>query len=100
MSDLKKFGIEVGLWVAAFFGSIVSLRKLPPKTSIIRRLIHVATGTVTAGYLTPVISEFFHPGSSIGFSAAFFIGYVGLQIVDMAWEQISKLKLLDFLKRK
>lgn len=100
MSDLKKFGIEAGLWVAALFGSVVSLRKLPPKTSVIRRLIHVASGTVTAGYLTPAIAEFLRPGSSVAFSIAFFIGYIGLQVVDMAWEQISKLKILDFFKRK
>ncbi len=100
MSDLKKFGIEVGFFVAGLIGSILSLRKLPRKLPWLKRLIHVGSGCVTAGYMTPVAAEFFRPGSFIAFSAAFFIGYVGLQIVDMLWEQMSKLKLLDFLKRK
>lgn len=100
MSDLKKFGIEVGFFVAGLFGSIISLRKLPKKLPWIKRLIHVVSGCITAGYMTPVVAEFMRPGSFIAFSAAFFIGYVGLQVVDMAWEQVSKLKLLDFLKRK
>ena len=100
MSDLKKYGIELGLFLAGLFGSVLSMRKLPKKASIIRRLIHVASGTVTAGYLTPLIAEFLRPGSSIAFSIAFFVGYVGLQIVDMLWDQVSKIKLLEFLKRK
>lgn len=100
MSDLKKYGIELGFFIAGFFGSIFSLRKLPERLPWIKRLIHVAAGCLTAGYMTPVAAEFFRPGSPIAFSAAFFIGYVGLQIVDILWEQISKLKLLDFLKRK
>lgn len=100
MSDLKKYGIEVGLFIAGLFGSILSLRKLPKKLPWLMRAIHVASGCITAGYLTPLVSEFLRPGSAIAFSIAFFIGYVGLQIVDMLWEQVSKIKLLDFLKRK
>ncbi len=100
MSDLKKFGIEAGFFIAGLFGSLVSLRKLPEKLPWVKRAIHVVSGCLTAGYMTPIAAEFLRPGSFIAFSAAFFIGYVGLQIVDMAWEQISKLKILDFFKRK
>lgn len=100
MSDLKKFGIEVGFFIAGLVGAIASLRKLPRKLPWLKRAFHVASGCVTAGYMTPIAAEFLRPGSFIAFSAAFFIGYVGLQIVDLAWEQVSKLKLLDFLKRK
>lgn len=100
MSDLKKLGIEIGYFLAGFIGGVVSLRKLPRKMPWLKRGFHVASGCVTAGYMTPVVAEFLRPGSSIAFSIAFFIGYIGLQVVDMAWEQISKLKILDFFKRK
>lgn len=100
MSDLKKFGIEVGFFIAGLFGSIISLRKLPKRLPWLKRLIHVISGCITSGYMTPLIAEFLRPNSSIAFSIAFFIGYVGLQIVDMIWEQVSKIKLFDFFKRK
>ena len=100
MSDLKKFGIEVGFFIAGLVGALVSLRKLPRKLPWVKRTLHVTSGCVTAGYMTPIVAEFLRPGSSIAFSIAFFIGYVGLQVVDLLWEQVSKLKLLDFLKRK
>jgi len=91
MSKLQEIGIEVGFWLAGTFGAILGLRKIPNDTPWYKKILNVASGTITAGYMTPFVNEFIHPKSSISYSIAFFVGYVGLQLVDVTWNSVSKL---------
>lgn len=78
-------------------GSLAGLRSVPG-TSWVSRLFNVVAGALMAGFLGPAIAEWFELNSSAMQSAtAFAVGLFGLSITVLITEQISTLKIADFI---
>lgn len=83
-------------------GSIVALKGTPGQTWT-ERLFNVFCGTMTAGFLSPAIAEYFSLASpNMQFAASFVVGLFGLNFVAMltAWIRDAKLSDIPFFNRK
>jgi hypothetical protein len=80
--QLRDLGINIGLLVAGFAGSLVMMKKDGHKDwfSTITSLL---AGTLSANYLTPVVVDFMNIGNSnTQYAAAFIMGFLGLHGVE------------------
>ena len=50
--DLTQFGINIGLVISGFFGSLITARK---GRSLKEQVVSVVGGTMGANYLTPLV---------------------------------------------
>lgn len=88
---LMSLGINLGLAISGFFGSLLILGKAKDWK---QRLLAVCAGTLSATYLTPIamdIVELGIEGAEHGF--AFILGYSGLTVVEhIEKKYINKIK--------
>ena len=79
---LMSLGINVGLAVSGFFGSLLLVGQ-QKQQSVREQIISIIGGTMSANYLTPVfIDTLKFENDSINFGVAFVIGFGGLKVVE------------------
>jgi hypothetical protein len=90
---LISIGLNVGLAVSGFFGSLLLVGK-QKNHSLREQIFSVIGGTMSANYLTPVVVNILGvKEESLRYGFAFVIGFGGLKIVEVLYEKyISKLK--------
>jgi len=90
---LISIGLNVGLAVSGFFGSLLLVGK-QKNHSLREQIFSVIGGTMSANYLTPVVVNILGvKDESLRYGFAFVIGFGGLKIVELVYEKyISKLK--------
>lgn len=74
------FGIKYASLLAGFAGGVVSLsfvRQLTKKQMI----LSVIVGAICAGYITPLVIQYFHFTSEVENGAAFLVGLTAMNIV-------------------
>ena len=80
MSKLEELGINLGLSVAGFFGSVFFIEK---GKDLRETLVAMCGGVASANYLTPVVSDWFGIDKiNHQFSVAFLLGFMGLKGVE------------------
>jgi len=80
VSKLEELGINLGLSVAGFFGSIFFIEK---GKDLRETLVSMCGGVASANYLTPVVSDWFGIDKiNHQFSVAFILGFMGLKGVE------------------
>lgn len=80
MSKLEELGINLGLSVAGFFGSVFFIEK---GKDLRETLVAMFGGVASANYLTPVVSDWFGIDKiNHQFSVAFILGFMGLKGVE------------------
>jgi hypothetical protein len=87
---LAGLGINVGLSVAGFFGSLLMLGK-SSAFDLRTTFTAIIAGTASANYLTPMVVDILRlGGTSYVFSIAFLIGFLGLKLVEAASKRLFK----------
>lgn len=82
---LKEIGIDVGLAVSGFFGSLLTIgRHRDWKTATAA----VLSGMGSATYLTPLVIELLPSSSSSQYAVAFVLGFLGLRGVELITEKL------------
>lgn len=83
MGDLlKDVGINIGLIVAGFFGSILMVGKTSSE-NLKSTLTSIVAGVASANYLTPIVIDMFKiEKESYTLSIAFILGFLGLKGVE------------------
>jgi len=80
VSRLEELGINLGLSVAGFFGSVFFIEK---GKDLRETLVAMFGGVASANYLTPVVSDWFGIDKiNHQFSVAFILGFMGLKGVE------------------
>jgi hypothetical protein len=80
VSKLEELGINLGLSVAGFFGSVFFIEK---GKDLRETLVAMCGGVASANYLTPVVSDWFGIDKiNHQFSVAFILGFMGLKGVE------------------
>jgi hypothetical protein len=77
---LEHIGINVGLAVSGFFGSLLTVGK---HKSWRTAFIAVLSGMGSANYLTPVVLQFLPNAENSQYAAAFILGFLGLRGVEL-----------------
>lgn len=85
--DLTQFGINIGLVISGFFGSLITARK---GRSLKEQVVSVVGGTMGANYLTPLVLNWMSLPDSAGHGAAFLIGFGGLKTIEVLFEKFTK----------
>lgn len=79
---LRDLGINIGLLVAGFAGSLVMMKKDGHKDWF-TTITSLLAGTLSANYLTPVVVDLVNIGNSnTQYAAAFIMGFLGLHGVE------------------
>jgi hypothetical protein len=87
---LSGFGINVGLSVAGFFGSLLMVGK-SSAFDLRTTFTAIIAGTASANYLTPMVVDMLRlQGTDYVFSIAFLIGFLGLRLVEAAGKKLFK----------
>ena len=82
-TEIKEFGIHLGLIAAGFFGACAMIAK---KGHINWKVTTVSlfVGMLSANFLTPLVINFFQiTNQNLQFSIAFLLGYMGLNGVEL-----------------
>lgn len=88
-TEIKEFGIHLGLIAAGFFGACAMIAK---KGHINWKVTTVSlfVGMLSANFLTPLVINFFQiTNQNLQFSIAFLLGYMGLNGVELAIDRGS-----------
>lgn len=84
---LMNIGMNVGLAVSGFFGSLLLVGKQKNK-NLREQIFSVIGGTMSANYLTPVFIDAFKlETESMKYGVAFVIGFSGLKVVEYTYEK-------------
>jgi hypothetical protein len=87
---LKNVGINIGLIVAGFFGSLLLINK-KSADNIKNTLTSIIAGVASANYLTPVVIDLFNvEKQNYTLSIAFILGFLGLKGVEMITSKFIK----------
>jgi hypothetical protein len=86
---LKSLGINIGLTIAGFLGSLL----LVPKQKNWRmQLLAVLSGTLSATYIAPVIIGLLNiEAPNIEYGLAFIVGFSGVKITEVLESKILRL---------
>jgi hypothetical protein len=80
VNRLEELGINLGLSVAGFFGSVFFIEK---GKDLRETLVAMCGGVASANYLTPVVCDWFGIDKiNHQFSVAFILGFMGLKGVE------------------
>jgi hypothetical protein len=90
MKDLlRDLGINLGLLVAGFAGSLVLVKQDGHK-SWFSTIMSLIAGTLSANYLTPLaITAFGLQNSSSQYAVAFMLGFLGLRGVEYILDKLG-----------
>lgn len=84
---LMSIGMNVGLAVSGFFGSLMLVGK-QREQNLREQVFSVIGGTMSANYLTPVVIDTFNlQTDSLQYGVAFVIGFGGLKVVEFVYEK-------------
>lgn len=84
---LVSIGINIGLAVSGFFGSLLLVGKQKNK-NLREQILSIIGGTMSANYLTPIaINLFGMNNESVKYGCAFVIGFGGLKVVEFFYEK-------------
>lgn len=84
---LMDIGMNVGLAVSGFFGSLMLVGK-QREQNLREQIFSVIGGTMSANYLTPVVIDTFKlQAESLQYGVAFVIGFGGLKVVEFVYEK-------------
>ena len=87
---LSELGINVGLSVAGFFGSLLMVGK-SSAFDLRTTFTALIAGTASANYLTLTVVDMLRlQGTDYVFSIAFLIGFLGLRLVESAGKKLFK----------
>lgn len=87
---LESIGINIGLSVAGFFGSLLMIGKTAAN-DLRTTFFSIIGGVASANYMTPAIVEALRLGDSeYILSIAFLIGFMGLKLVEMLSKKLFK----------
>lgn len=91
MNDiLKEIGINVGLIVAGFFGSLLMVNKNSTE-NLKTTLTSIVAGVSSANYLTPIVIDMFNvQKQTYTLSIAFILGFLGLKGVELIVNKFVK----------
>lgn len=93
MNRLEELGINIGLSIAGFFGSIFFIGKTDDIRST---LVAMFGGVASANYLTPVVCDWFGIEKiNHQFSVAFLLGFMGLRGVEKIAQRVFQHKNKD-----
>lgn len=88
--QLRDLGINIGLLVAGFAGSLATVKKDGHKDWW-TTATSLAVGTLSANYLTPLLVDFFAiKNSNTQYAAAFILGFLGLHGVEFVIDKFRK----------
>lgn len=90
MEFLHQLGIDIGLAVAGFFGSIVMIAKKFKKGEKVNKwqiFIQMVVGILTSIYITPVVLLIAKVEGNGAYGIGFVCGYLGLQGIEMLIEK-------------
>lgn len=83
--------------IAGLIGALIGLR-FAPGPGIVSRLVNVAAGAVTAGYVAPAAAELFALQSAVTQSAlAFATGMFGMSIAAAIMQAVKDLQLAQII---
>ena len=85
--SLSEIGINIGLMVGGFFGSLITIKK---NRDLKEQLLSVVTGTMSANYLSPLIIDWFELTGSSQYGTAFIVGFGGLKMVEAFYDRFFK----------
>ena len=85
--NLSEIGINIGLMVGGFFGSLITIKK---NRDLKEQLLSVVTGTMSANYLSPLLIDWFELTGSSQYGTAFIVGFGGLKFVEYIYDRIFK----------
>lgn len=87
---LEEIGINIGLSVAGFFGSLLMLGKASA-FDLRMTFTSIIAGVAAANYLTPIVVDILRLGDSeYVLSIAFLIGFMGLKGVELISNKLFK----------
>lgn len=87
---LADLGINVGLSVAGFFGSLLMVGK-NSAADLRTTFTSMVAGVASANYLTPVVVDVLKLNDTgYDFALAFLIGFMGLRLVEVASKKLFK----------
>lgn len=87
---LEEIGINIGLSVAGFFGSLLMLGK-SSAFDLRMTFTSIIAGVAAANYLTPIVVDILRLGDSeYVLSIAFLIGFMGLKGVELISNKLFK----------
>ena len=88
--QLRELGINIGLLVAGFAGSLLTVKRDGHKDWFTTATSLLA-GTLSANYLTPIIVDAFNmQNSNTQYAAAFIMGFLGLHGVEFVIDRFRK----------
>lgn len=77
---LESIGINIGIAVAGFFGSLTTMQKQKRK-HLGQAFLSLLSGTACATYLTPLAIQLI-PVEGVDYPIAFVLGFMGLRSVE------------------
>jgi len=85
---LNSIGINIGLTIAGFLGSLILL---PKQRNWKMQLISVFSGSLCATYLAPVVIGFLGINApNIEYGIAFLVGFSGVKIAEVLEKKLLK----------
>lgn len=75
---LEDIGVSVGLVVAGFFGTLLSLEDRAGLNSYEKVTVFISGGAIST-YITPIFVEWFRLNDSVKYGVAFMLGFSGLK---------------------
>jgi len=85
---IEDLGINIGLLMAGFLGSLVNLTK-KKEFSFRTTLASIIAGMASSNYLTPVVGDLFDiTKQNYLYSIAFILGFLGLKGVELISDKI------------
>ena len=85
----EQVGINIGISVAGFFGSLILIGK-KQKSNISTTFFAIVTGVANANYLTPIFIEFLRLPTKYEMSIAFILGFLGVKGVEFISEYLTE----------
>jgi hypothetical protein len=85
--SLSEIGINIGLMIGGFFGSLITIKK---NRDLKEQLLSVVTGTMSANYLSPLLIDWFELTGSSQYGTAFIVGFGGLKMVEALYDRFFK----------
>ena len=84
---LMNIGINVGLAVSGFFGSLLLVGQQKHQ-NLKQQIISILGGTMSANYLTPMVINFLNlDNDSLNYGVGFVIGFGGLKVVETFYKK-------------
>lgn len=87
---LEGLGINVGISVAGFFGSLVMIGKTSAY-ELKKTMFSILAGVASANYLTPIVCDMLRvTNQQYQFSIAFVMGFLGLKGIEITADKLVK----------